>query len=113
MQAVASNSAGVCSGNIINFIEPPWDLLPVPAQQEWTALATTADGMRLEALSSSGGFLSSDSGLSWTSNPIPATSLAAVSMSADGTNLVIGTGESARHKRPGGYVSRKWRKHLA
>lgn len=103
-QAVASNYAGISSGNIIDFIAPPWELLQVPAQQEWTALATTADGTRLEALSTSKAFLSSDSGLSWTTNPIPSTSFGAVCISADGINVVVGTGGSVNISGPS-YVS--------
>jgi DNA-binding beta-propeller fold protein YncE len=103
-QTVASNSAGVFSGNIVNFVAPPWELLPVPVGQEWTALASSADGTRLEAVSGSGDSLSYDSGMSWTTNRITPGALAAVCISADGTNLVLGTGESGNISGPA-YVS--------
>jgi len=103
-QAAASNSVGISSGNIIDFIAPPWELLQVPAEQEWTALATSADATRLEAVSTSKAFLSSDSGLSWTTNPVPSMPFGAVCMSADGINLVVGTGESGNISGPA-YIS--------
>jgi sugar lactone lactonase YvrE len=99
-QAFASNSAGLFVGNVIRFMAPPVELLPTPGGRQWTAVATTADGSRLLAGASGEVFLSLDSGMSWSTNLISTASITAVSMSADGTNLVVGSGAPANITGP-------------
>src|SRR5260221_1966611 len=93
-QAVASNSAGLVTGNIVRFVAPPFELLPAPLFREWTALADSPDGSRIEAVSSGGGFLSLDSGVTWNSNSLPPVPTGGVTvplqsavMSGDGSRI--------------------------
>lgn len=90
-QPVASNELGSVSGAIVSFIAPPWVLLPVPAGNVWSALATSADGSRLAAASQWGRiYVSSDSGVTWASNTVASESWQSLTMSAGGTRLMAG-----------------------
>jgi DNA-binding beta-propeller fold protein YncE len=89
VQAVAANELGTVSGAIVNFIAPPWSLLPVPPQQVWSAIATSADGSRLASVAPDGRIcVSVDSGMNWTSNAIPNQAWQGITMSADGRRLI-------------------------
>ena len=90
VQAVASNELGTVSGAIVNFIAPPWYLLPVPSQEVWNSIATSADGSRLASVAFNARVcMSADSGMTWTSNTIPNQAFQGITMSADGSRLVV------------------------
>jgi hypothetical protein len=93
VQAVASNELGIVSGNTVNFIAPPWVLLPVPPQHYWKSIAASADGSRLAAVGGDESiFLSTNSGMSWTTNVFLGQTWWAITMSADGSRLVAISG---------------------
>ena len=106
-QAFASNSAGVFAGKVVRFTAPPVALLPTPAGFQWAALAAAADAGRLLAGATDPGqaFLSLDSGNSWVTNLSSPSPVAAVFMSADGTNLIVGSGGAGNAVAGPAYVS--------
>lgn len=91
-RTMASNQLGTVMGAVVNFIAPPWILLPVPPNQIWASLAVSADGTRLTAASSENQvYLSPDSGMTWISNSL-AGFWHAITISADGNRVVLGSG---------------------
>lgn len=91
-QPVASNALGLVNGTIANFVAPPWVLLPVPSGNFWNALACSADGSKLAAASSVRVYESTNSGMTWNSNSFAVEGLQTITMSADGTHLLVGSG---------------------
>jgi sugar lactone lactonase YvrE len=92
-QAVASNELGVVSGPLMNFVAPSWTVLPVPSGINWKSVATSADGHKVAALGNDAKiYVSSDFGLTWTSNVSPSAPWQAITISADGTRLVAAAG---------------------
>jgi DNA-binding beta-propeller fold protein YncE len=105
-QAVASNALGTAAGNTVSFIAPPWTLLAAPPLQVWTSLASSADGGRLAAVANSDRiFLSSDSGLTWTSNVVLGEPWQSVTMSVDGGRLVAVAGGGSTGQSGPAYFS--------
>ena len=65
-----------------------WTPTSAPSNN-WTAVASSADGVRLAALNGSGGiYTSADSGATWTSNNAPAVPWTSVASSSSGNKLV-------------------------
>lgn len=92
-QAVATNQLGTARGEVVRFVAPPWVLLPAPLGIDWPALAVSADGAYLAAIAAGTHvFVSTNSGISWSSNTVPDFSWQAVNMSADASRWLIAAG---------------------
>jgi hypothetical protein len=74
-----------------------WTLTGAPTNNSWATVASSADGSKLvaasgfafiPALSYGGVYTSTNFGMSWTSNNVPAAQWTSVASSADGTRLV-------------------------
>jgi hypothetical protein len=73
-----------------------WQLSSAPSSAHWTALASSAEGRKLVAVSSypSGLYRSVDFGATWQPLPgAPQQNWSSVASSADGTTLVAGSGD--------------------
>ena len=92
-QVVASNALGTASGAALEFILPPWSILPVPPAQEWRSLAVSADGRQVAGIAGSATLLlSSDTGQTWSLTNLAGSPLHSITISADGKRLVVGGG---------------------
>jgi sugar lactone lactonase YvrE len=106
VQAVASNELGTVSGAIMNFVAPPWTLLPSPSGIIWKTIAASADGGRIAALAQGNRiYLSTNSGMAWTSSVVPSESWQAGAMSADGARLIVAAGGNSAAQPGPAYFS--------
>jgi photosystem II stability/assembly factor-like uncharacterized protein len=69
-----------------------WTLTSAPTNESWQALASSADGSKLLAVSQLGVYTSTNSGTNWTKNspPLSGNSLKSGASSSDGTILAAG-----------------------
>ena len=65
-----------------------WTLTSAPTNELWRAVASSADGNVLVAVSSTGIYASTNGGADWTHASAPAANWAGVAASTDGTKLV-------------------------
>ncbi len=86
-----------------------WIQTSASTNESWQAIASSADGERLVAVSGFNGsiYISPDGGLTWNVTSAPNTNWYCVASSADGTKLVAGVGKPYRSYAPFGpvYVS--------
>jgi hypothetical protein len=65
-----------------------WTLTAAPTNEFWQAIASSADGSKLVAVSSNGIYASTNGGMDWTHASAPATNWSGVAFSADGIKSV-------------------------
>ena len=90
-------TSGTCPGYVVGgggpantFTSITWSLQASPGTTTWSALASSADGVKLVAGASNGTlYTSADSGVTWTQRTIAGThSWSIIASSSDGTKLV-------------------------
>src|SRR5262249_6187163 len=83
-----------------------WTVVPVPTGIGWRSMATSADGYKLAALGNDNRiYLSSNAGLTWSSNGTPSYQWKAIAMSASGSRLIAGAGGSASTQPGPAFIS--------
>jgi uncharacterized repeat protein (TIGR03803 family) len=72
------------------------NILPSNGHSDWICVASSADGSKLAAVSAGGTagvvITSTNSGVTWTTNPVPNLTWNAVALSADGARMVVTVG---------------------